>query len=58
MPVMKQVVDLLRQEGLAQQVKTVIGGAPVSSTYAAEIGVDAYSFDAANAVDTVKNLMN
>ncbi len=57
MPVMKKVMDLLTERGLSDSVKIIIGGAPVSEEYAKEIGVDAYSYDAANAVDCVKRLL-
>ncbi len=57
MPVMKTVVDTVKERGLSGEMKTIVGGAPVSSEYAAEIGADAYGFDGANAVDTVKALM-
>ena len=57
MPVMKEVVDLLEREGLAGQVKTVVGGAPVTEQYAREIGADAYAFDGISAVDRVRNLV-
>jgi len=56
MPVMKQVVDLLRSENLYGKIKTIIGGAPVSKAYADEIGADEYAFDAGFAVDCVKRL--
>ena len=56
MPVMGEVVALLRAEGLAGKVRTVVGGAPVSAAFAKEIGADAYGFDAGNAVDVVKDL--
>jgi 5-methyltetrahydrofolate--homocysteine methyltransferase len=57
MPAMKNVVELLKQEGLAGRIKVIVGGAPVSAEYAAEIGADAHGYDAANAVDRVKVLM-
>lgn len=57
MSMMKQVVDLLKSKELQGKIKTIIGGAPVSAAYAKEIGVDAYSYDAANAVDQIKRLM-
>ena len=37
MPVMGEVVELLRQEGLQDRVKTIIGGAPVSKEFAQEV---------------------
>ncbi len=57
MPVMARVVDLVRQQRLAGRIKTIIGGAPVSADFAREIGADAYGFDAAHAVDRVKELV-
>ncbi|GAG32846.1 unnamed protein product, partial [marine sediment metagenome] len=54
MPAMKNVVDLLNEQGLAGKVKTIIGGAPVSSQFAREIGADAHGYDAANAVERVR----
>ncbi|MHC4614318.1 MAG: corrinoid protein [Planctomycetota bacterium] len=54
---MKTVVDLVRQRGLDGRIRTIIGGAPVTSDFARQIGADAYGFDAANAVDRVKQLM-
>jgi 5-methyltetrahydrofolate--homocysteine methyltransferase len=57
MPVMQEVVDLVRAEGLTGRVRTVVGGAPVTAAFAKEIGADAYGFDAGNAVDVVKELV-
>jgi 5-methyltetrahydrofolate--homocysteine methyltransferase len=56
MTVMKEVVDLLAKKGLQGKVKTIVGGAPVSSDYAKEIGADAYGFDGVNAVEQIKRL--
>ena len=55
MPVMKKVVDLAKDEGLYGRVRIIVGGAPVSKEYALEIGADAYSYDGANAVETVES---
>jgi len=57
MPGMKNVVALLKEEGLDASIKTIVGGAPVSEAFAREIGADAYGFDAANAVERVKGLV-
>lgn len=57
MPVMKQVVDLIRERGLSGRLRTIVGGAPVTQAYADEIGADAYGFDAANAVERVRALI-
>lgn len=55
MPAMKDIVELLRQEKV--DVKIMVGGAPVTSSYAEEIGADAYSADAASAVEVAKELL-
>jgi 5-methyltetrahydrofolate--homocysteine methyltransferase len=57
MPVMGKVVDMVVEQGLAGQIRTIVGGAPLSEVAAKEIGADAYGFDAANAVDRVKDLI-
>jgi 5-methyltetrahydrofolate--homocysteine methyltransferase len=57
MPAMKTTVDALKAAGLRRQVKVLIGGAPVTSEYAKEIGADGYSENASGAVSLVKNLV-
>ena len=57
MHVMKETVDLLKEKKLNGKVKTMIGGAPVTSAFASEIGVDGYGDDAATAVDIAKRLI-
>jgi len=42
---------------LRGNVKVVIGGAPVTDSYADEIGADGYAPDAASAVDVIKSLL-
>lgn len=54
---MKEVVKLAREQGIGDRVKIIVGGAPLSSEYAGEIGADAYCFDGINAVETVKRFM-
>lgn len=56
MPVMKNVVDLLREIDTSNNVKVIIGGAPTSKEFAFDIGADAYAFDAVSAVDRIKIL--
>ncbi len=56
-PVMKKVVEKLKEKGLYNKIKTIIGGAPLSSEYADLIGANAYSYDAANAVVSVSDLV-
>jgi 5-methyltetrahydrofolate--homocysteine methyltransferase len=57
MPAMKAVVEALQAAGLKGEIKTMIGGAPVTQNYADEIGADGYAPDAASAVDIAKQLM-
>ena len=51
MGAMKDVVDLLVTEGLRDQIKVMIGGAPITDAYCKSIGADAYTSDAASAAD-------
>jgi 5-methyltetrahydrofolate--homocysteine methyltransferase len=55
---MKSVIEALEQKDIRQQVKVIVGGAPISRSYANEIRADGYARDAALAVDLVKNLIN
>jgi 5-methyltetrahydrofolate--homocysteine methyltransferase len=57
MPRMRDVVELVRQRGLAGKLRTIVGGAPVSADFAKEIGADGYAYDAAQAVDRVTALL-
>ena len=54
---MKDTIDLLAEEGLRDKVKVIIGGAPVSDDFAAEITADGYSPDALSAVGLCKRLL-
>ena len=56
-PVMQKVVMELKSRGLDKNIKTIVGGAPLSSEYAELIGADSYSYDAANAVISVSELI-
>lgn len=55
---MRIVIKLLEEQGIRKNVKVIIGGAPVSARYAREIGADAYSPDAVDAVRIVKVLLD
>jgi 5-methyltetrahydrofolate--homocysteine methyltransferase len=57
MPEMKRVTDLLKERGLDEKIKTIVGGAPLSEDTSNELGADAYGYDAAVAVERVKILM-
>ena len=54
---MKDVIGLLKRRGMNGAVRTIIGGAPVTEEFAREIGADGYGFDAANAVEEIRALM-
>ena len=54
---MKTVEDKLKEEGLKDKVRTVIGGGAVSEDWRTKIGSDAYGKDATEAVDKVKLLI-
>jgi corrinoid protein of di/trimethylamine methyltransferase len=51
MGAMKDVVDACEAAGIRDKVKIMIGGAPVTDAYCAQIGADAYTADAASAAD-------
>ena len=57
MPYMRDVIISLREAGLRDQVRVVIGGGPVTLDYADDIGADGYAPDAPQAVTLVKGLM-
>jgi corrinoid protein of di/trimethylamine methyltransferase len=54
MPRMGEVITAIGEAGIRDQVKIMIGGAPVTSEYAEKIGADAYGANAAMAVDRGK----
>jgi len=55
-PMMTRVIELLKERGIEEKISTIVGGAPVSLELAQEIGATAYGYDAANAVEKVKEL--
>ncbi len=57
MPNMKTTIEALKQAGLRDKVKIMIGGAPVTSKYAEDIGADGYAPDASKAVSLAKSLL-
>lgn len=56
MGAMKDTVRILGEAGMSGRVRVMIGGAPVTQSYAEEIGADGYAPDAASAVSTAKSL--
>ncbi len=57
MPEMKKVIDALTRAGVRTQVKVLIGGAPVTQSFATEIGADGYGENASSAVTTARSLL-
>ena len=57
MPSMRTTIDALNQAGVRQQVKVLIGGAPITQKYANEIGADGYSDNAAEAVNLARKCL-
>ena len=57
MPYMKVVVDTLGEEGIRDDIYVMAGGAPVTESFAREVGADAYGSDAAVSVEIAKAYM-
>ena len=55
MTAQKDVIDALVNAGLRDKVKVMVGGAPVTQSYADEIGADAYTADAASAAEVCRS---
>ena len=55
---MQEVIDALEKSGIRQEVKVMIGGAPVSESFARQIGADGYSDNANAAVTLAKSLLS
>jgi corrinoid protein of di/trimethylamine methyltransferase len=57
MPSMRSTIDALRAAGVRDQVKVLVGGAPVTEQFASEIGADGYSENATGAVALARRLV-
>ena len=57
MPKMGETINAIKEAGIRDQVKIMIGCAPVTAEFAKEIGADAYGSNAASAVDKGKELL-
>ena len=55
---MREVISALEAAGIRDQVKVMVGGAPVTASYANEIGADGYSDNANAAVTVAKKLLS
>ncbi|MCL2472950.1 MAG: cobalamin-dependent protein, partial [Treponema sp.] len=54
----RDTIDALKAAGVRDKVKVMVGGAPVTQSYAKEIGADAYTPDAATAADVCRSYFN
>jgi 5-methyltetrahydrofolate--homocysteine methyltransferase len=57
LPRMKETINALKEAGLREQVKVMVGGAPVTAAYAEEVGADGYGANAGMAVERAKQLV-
>ncbi len=53
----RAIIEALEEAGLREQVKVMVGGAPVTETWAEQIGADGYAEDAISAVALAKRLV-
>jgi 5-methyltetrahydrofolate--homocysteine methyltransferase len=53
---MRTTIEALEEAGLRDQVKVMIGGAPVTAAFSEQIGADGYAPDAASAVDMAREI--
>jgi 5-methyltetrahydrofolate--homocysteine methyltransferase len=56
MPAMRTTIEAMKQAGVREQVKVMVGGAPVTPQFAEEIGADGYSDNASAAVGLARKL--
>jgi corrinoid protein of di/trimethylamine methyltransferase len=56
MVVQREIITALKQAGIRDQVKVMVGGAPVTRAWAEEIGADGYAEDAIGAISLAKKL--
>ena len=54
----KEIIDAIAEAGLRDQVKVMVGGAPVTQAFADEIGADAYTADAASCAQVARAYFN
>jgi len=58
MPEMQNVIQVLKERGLRDKVKVMVGGAPVDTKFAEKIGADGYGEDAAQAVELARSFVS
>lgn len=57
MPNMQNTIEALKKAGVRDEVKVLVGGAPITDAYAEKIGADGYAPDASRAVKLAKSLV-
>jgi len=57
MPEIKNVIETLKDKGLLNNVKVMVGGAPLNAAFAEKVGADGYGKDAAEAVVLARSLI-
>jgi 5-methyltetrahydrofolate--homocysteine methyltransferase len=57
MPEIKTVIEVLKDQGIRDSLKIMVGGAPVNQEWADKVGADGYGADAGQAVDVARRLM-
>lgn len=57
MPRHAEVIELLKERGLRDQVKVILGGAPLTRAFAEEVGADAYAANAMEALSEIRKLV-
>lgn len=58
MPMMRKTIEVVKESGLRDSVKIMVGGAPVTQSFASEIGADAFAPDAGSAAKGAKALLS
>jgi 5-methyltetrahydrofolate--homocysteine methyltransferase len=58
MPMIKTTIDIVIDNGLRDQIKILVGGAPVDQEFADDVGADGYAPDASSATKLAKSLSN
>ena len=57
LPGQKEVIEMLKEQGMRDNVKVMVGGAPATENWAAKIGADCYAENASEAVVKAKELL-
>lgn len=57
-PMQKKVVDALKESGLRNKIKVIVGGCGITQEWAEEIGADAFGADALDALEKIKTLLD